>query len=244
MQNIIRKKTKITLFLRFFFYKKILRYRKIRSNKFGDTLITEAYVLPSKTVHLVIRKPPKFRFQPGDYVFVNIPVIAKYEWHPFSISSAPEKSDFIWLHIRVCGNWTKRLYSFASSPKFDVNNSFMQRSMSRINMRRHMSRAYQINDSIAMVNTSVKSKSRTVMANNFLSIELPKKTVSFDSNEKVKVMTDSIIDKQSEQAITTENNNENENLANRPTHKGILKVSIIIKLELLYILVRQFNNVI
>ncbi|MGR0317691.1 hypothetical protein, partial [Klebsiella pneumoniae] len=31
----------------------------------------------------------RFYLPPGDYVFVNIPVIANYEWHPFTISSAP-----------------------------------------------------------------------------------------------------------------------------------------------------------
>jgi NADPH oxidase 5 len=31
-------------------------------------------------------------FRPGDYVFVNIPTIAKYEWHPFTLSSAPEEA--------------------------------------------------------------------------------------------------------------------------------------------------------
>lgn len=44
-----------------------------------------------KVTHLVIKRPPFFHFKPGDYVFINIPAIAKYEWHPFTISSAPEQ---------------------------------------------------------------------------------------------------------------------------------------------------------
>ena len=40
---------------------------------------------------LIIPRPPKLRYQPGDYVFINIPSIAKNEWHPFTISSAPEQ---------------------------------------------------------------------------------------------------------------------------------------------------------
>lgn len=44
-----------------------------------------------QVTHLVIQRPKSFRFQPGDYVFLNIPAIAAYEWHPFSISSAPEQ---------------------------------------------------------------------------------------------------------------------------------------------------------
>lgn len=45
-----------------------------------------------QVTHLVIKRPQFFHFKPGDYVYINIPVIAKYEWHPFTISSAPEKS--------------------------------------------------------------------------------------------------------------------------------------------------------
>ena len=49
-------------------------------------------ILPSKVIHLVIQKPGHFNFHPGDYVFINIPTIAKYEWHPFTVSSAPEQN--------------------------------------------------------------------------------------------------------------------------------------------------------
>lgn len=93
----------------------IMKYRKTRSHNFGDTFINEIIVLPSKVIHLAIKKPPKFHYKPGDYVFINIPMVAKYEWHPFSISSAPERSDYIWLHIRVAGNWTRKLYNYSSS---------------------------------------------------------------------------------------------------------------------------------
>lgn len=120
---------------------KVLRYRKIRSNKFGDTFIMESYVLPSKVTHLVIRKPSKFHFKPGDYIYINIPIVAHYEWHPFSISSAPENSDFLWLHIKSAGNWTKKLYSYSQSSKFDNANvsQTSQKSIIRVNMRTKMS---------------------------------------------------------------------------------------------------------
>ena len=42
----------------------------------------------------------------------QIPEIAMFEWHPFTISSAPEKKDFFTLHIRGVGGWTKELYSY------------------------------------------------------------------------------------------------------------------------------------
>ncbi|XP_054858261.1 NADPH oxidase 5 [Eublepharis macularius] len=74
--------------------------------------IVEVNLLPSKVTHLVIKRPPFFHYKPGDYVYLNIPVIAKYEWHPFTISSAPEQPGIIWLHIRSLGQWTNRLYEY------------------------------------------------------------------------------------------------------------------------------------
>ncbi|NWI01249.1 NOX5 oxidase, partial [Tichodroma muraria] len=65
-----------------------------------------------QVTHLVIQRPKSFRFQPGDYVYLNVPAIAAYEWHPFSISSAPEQPETLWLHIRARGQWTTKLYEF------------------------------------------------------------------------------------------------------------------------------------
>ncbi|XP_074090597.1 NADPH oxidase 5 isoform X2 [Macrotis lagotis] len=78
--------------------------------------IMEVSLLSSKVTHLVIRRPSFFQYKPGDYVYLNIPVIAKYEWHPFTISSAPEQKDTIWLHIRSQGQWTNRLYEYFQTP--------------------------------------------------------------------------------------------------------------------------------
>ncbi|NXG17011.1 NOX5 oxidase, partial [Grallaria varia] len=78
----------------------------------GGLHIVEVNLLPSKVTHLVIQRPKSFRFKPGDYVYLNVPAIASSEWHPFSISSAPEQPETLWLHIRSLGQWTSRLYEF------------------------------------------------------------------------------------------------------------------------------------
>ncbi|KAI9532682.1 hypothetical protein NQZ68_030624, partial [Dissostichus eleginoides] len=81
-------------------------------SRMAGLYIVEVNMLPSKVTHLVIKRPQFFHFKPGDYVYINIPAIAKYEWHPFTISSPPEQSDSLWLHIRSMGQWTNRLYEF------------------------------------------------------------------------------------------------------------------------------------
>jgi predicted ferric reductase len=45
-------------------------------------------------------------------VFLCIPRLSTVEWHPFSLSSSPH-DDFVCIHVRVLGNWTKRLHNLA-----------------------------------------------------------------------------------------------------------------------------------
>uniref|UniRef100_A0A8P4GT10 NADPH oxidase, EF-hand calcium binding domain 5 n=1 Tax=Dicentrarchus labrax TaxID=13489 RepID=A0A8P4GT10_DICLA len=89
----------------------------IAVSRMGGLYVVEVNLLPSKVTHLVIKRPQFFHFKPGDYVYINIPMIAKYEWHPFTISSAPEQSDSLWLHIRSMGQWTNRLYENFRQPE-------------------------------------------------------------------------------------------------------------------------------
>ncbi len=72
--------------------------------------VVNASLLPSKVLGLEIARPQSFHYQPGDYLFVKCPSISKYEWHPFTISSAPEISDVLSVHIRSVGSWTGKLY--------------------------------------------------------------------------------------------------------------------------------------
>ncbi|XP_032905988.1 NADPH oxidase 5 [Amblyraja radiata] len=88
----------------------------ITVSRIGGTQIVEVNLLPSKVTHLVIKRSAFFHYKPGDYVYLNVPEIAKYEWHPFTISSAPEQQDTIWLHIRSLGQWTNQLYEYFRLP--------------------------------------------------------------------------------------------------------------------------------
>lgn len=93
----------------------------MRSNR-GKTYVSSGIILPSKVINLVIKRPFHFCYRPGDYVFINIPAIAKYEWHPFTLSSAPEDSDHIGLHIRAVGEWTNRLLNFFQKEQERLHN--------------------------------------------------------------------------------------------------------------------------
>ena len=41
--------------------------------------------------------------------------LLRFEWHPFTISSAPELEDKFSVHIRAAGGWTNALHSFVSN---------------------------------------------------------------------------------------------------------------------------------
>uniref|UniRef100_A0A8W8NWX5 NADPH oxidase 5 n=1 Tax=Magallana gigas TaxID=29159 RepID=A0A8W8NWX5_MAGGI len=105
----------LVLPLTMFIIEKILGSRLIKKARYGDIFVTEVGLLPSGVCHLVISRPDNFRYRPGDYIFLQIPAIAKFEWHPFTISSAPEMKGHIWLHVRTAGHWTKQLYEYFSA---------------------------------------------------------------------------------------------------------------------------------
>ena len=114
----------------------------------GKTLVSAGVILPSRVTNLIIKRPAGFNFSPGDWVFIKIPEVARFEvntqqscviimcttvqctlynifpllasavniyylqWHPFTISSAPEVHDTFTVHIRGVGEWTNRVYKY------------------------------------------------------------------------------------------------------------------------------------
>ncbi|KAG9488993.1 hypothetical protein GDO78_005147 [Eleutherodactylus coqui] len=104
-----------------------------------------------EVTHLVVKRPPSFQYKPGDYVYLNIPVIAKYEWHPFTISSAPEQEDTLWLHVRSLGQWTNSLYEYFSSPE-TANRHNNKRLTQNMKKKKHQSQEHLLNLSGAIAN--------------------------------------------------------------------------------------------
>lgn len=80
-------------------------FREIRGRR--KTFISKVVKHPSKVIELQIKKP-SCKTKAGQYVFVCCPEIAKFEWHPFTLTSTPYE-DFISLHIRIVGDWTEDL---------------------------------------------------------------------------------------------------------------------------------------
>ncbi|XP_059371866.1 cytochrome b-245 heavy chain-like [Carassius carassius] len=102
--------------LRFIRYMQPISYRKI-------------VIRPSKVLELQLVKPG-FKMAVGQYVFLNCPAISQLEWHPFTMTSAPEE-DFFSVHIRSVGDWTENLIKMVENlpeggqgPKMAVDGPF------------------------------------------------------------------------------------------------------------------------
>jgi NADPH oxidase 5 len=78
--------------------------------------IVEARALPSGVTHLRFERPRMFDYDPGDFAFLRIPAVARWEWHPFTLSSAPEQRETLSVHIRAVGNWTEAVRERFAAP--------------------------------------------------------------------------------------------------------------------------------
>lgn len=62
-----------------------------------------------------ISMPSKsFAYEAGQYCFLRITLVNGYEYHPFTMSSAPS-DDKITFHIRMLGDWTKDFYQLVNT---------------------------------------------------------------------------------------------------------------------------------
>jgi len=68
----------------------------------------EVVVVVLQEVVEVQMRRPGFAAKAGQYVFINCPEVSLFQWHPFTLTSAPEE-DYLSLHIRVVGNFTSEL---------------------------------------------------------------------------------------------------------------------------------------
>nr|AVY54493.1 respiratory burst oxidase protein D-1.1 [Brassica napus] len=70
--------------------------------------ILKVAVYPGNVLSLHVTKPQGFKYKSGQYMFVNCRAVSPFEWHPFSITSAPG-DDYVSVHIRTLGDWTRKL---------------------------------------------------------------------------------------------------------------------------------------
>ncbi|RVE75166.1 hypothetical protein OJAV_G00014260 [Oryzias javanicus] len=85
-------------------------------------VITKVVMHPSKTLELQMKKKG-FHMEVGQYVFIQCPSISRLEWHPFTLTSAPEE-DYFSAHIRIVGDWTQALYEACGGNKSELQEAW------------------------------------------------------------------------------------------------------------------------
>jgi predicted ferric reductase len=69
-------------------------------------------IISDSVVELSFPKKDGFDFNPTQYIYLAVPELGYFQWHPFSMSSSP-KQKVVTLHIRKTGYWTNALYALA-----------------------------------------------------------------------------------------------------------------------------------
>ncbi|XP_076444374.1 dual oxidase 2-like [Babylonia areolata] len=80
--------------------------------------VKSATLLPSGVTQLVFKKPINFEYKSGQWVRIACLKLAKGEYHPFTLTSAPHE-ETLSLHIRAVGPWTnniRRVYDTSLYP--------------------------------------------------------------------------------------------------------------------------------
>nr|XP_009683266.1 PREDICTED: NADPH oxidase 1 [Struthio camelus australis] len=90
-------------------------------------VVTKVVMHPSRVLELQMQKKG-FHMEVGQYIFVNCPAVSLLEWHPFTLTSAPEE-DFFSIHIRVAGDWTESVINIFQQqnpemPRIEVDGPF------------------------------------------------------------------------------------------------------------------------
>ncbi|XP_070178601.1 NADPH oxidase 5-like isoform X2 [Littorina saxatilis] len=133
----------------------ISRMSCIRAARHGQMFIETVKLLPSGVTQLCISRPVSYTFKPGDYVFINIPVLAQYEWHPFTISSAPEMQGSFHVHIRSAGHWTRMVYNYFEELESSQADAELGQSVSG---KKNLSRLRSIKDAVSFRRRNTKAR--------------------------------------------------------------------------------------
>ena len=72
-------------------------------------------LLPPNVLEIKFTRKGFPDFKAGQYVFLNVPKISFFEWHPFTLTSAPGDSHLS-VHVRSVGGWTRALHQTLLTP--------------------------------------------------------------------------------------------------------------------------------
>ncbi|PHT53925.1 hypothetical protein CQW23_08387 [Capsicum baccatum] len=91
---------------------KILRMIQSRP----ETYVLSARIFPSRVIELTLPKDPRLKYTPTSVIFLKIPMISSFQWHPFSITSSSNVDQHTMsILIKAEGWWTSTLFNMLHS---------------------------------------------------------------------------------------------------------------------------------
>ncbi|XP_020223517.1 respiratory burst oxidase homolog protein C [Cajanus cajan] len=109
------------------------RLTRLLRSSIKPVRILKVAVYPGNVLALHMSKPQGFRYKSGQYMFLNCAAVSPFEWHPFSITSAPG-DDYLSVHIRTLGDWTRSLrvkFSECCQPPNNGNSGLLRAEYSQ-----------------------------------------------------------------------------------------------------------------
>ncbi|KAI1799742.1 putative FAD binding protein [Daldinia bambusicola] len=88
-----------------FFYLVERLYREVRAKR--TTKITRVVRHPYDVVEIQFEKP-SFKYKAGQWLFLQVPSVSSFQWHPFTITSCPY-DPYVSVHVRQVGDFTRAL---------------------------------------------------------------------------------------------------------------------------------------
>lgn len=80
-------------------------WREVRARR--STRISRVVRHPYDVVEIQFSKP-SFRYRAGQWLFLQMPSLSRYQWHPFTITSCPY-DPYVSIHVRQVGDFTRQL---------------------------------------------------------------------------------------------------------------------------------------
>ncbi|KAI9088493.1 ferric reductase NAD binding domain-containing protein [Phlyctochytrium arcticum] len=93
-------------------WERVLRWYRAVFVLYEVSLIT---IQPERTIRIQLTPKNKTcNYRPGQYVYVNFPNIARFEWHPYTLTSSPLEQNLV-IYIRANGNWSNEVVRLAKN---------------------------------------------------------------------------------------------------------------------------------
>jgi predicted ferric reductase len=103
LQNLLENSTLyyyVTGPLVLYIIERLVRFKRASS----ETILLKVRKHAGGVLEVQMKTPNVYKA--GQYAFFHVPLVSRWEWHPFTISSAPEES-FLSCHMKMVGDWTK-----------------------------------------------------------------------------------------------------------------------------------------